>query len=112
MAETIIGFVIMIYVSIIMIGIGIAQIRSKDPVGFYTGEKPPRKEQLSDVKMWNKKHGMLWISYGVAIIVAFVLSMLVNEEVFSAVILIGVIVGALPVMIWYHNWLKKKYYKE
>lgn len=30
----------------IMIGIGISQFRSTDPVGFYNGEKPPKKKNL------------------------------------------------------------------
>lgn len=111
MAETIMALIIFLFVAIIMIGIGISQLRSKAPVGFYTGEKPPREEQLSDVKMWNKKHGMLWISYGIAIIVSVGLSMLVNDEMISTIILAGVIVGALPVMMWCHSCLKKKYYK-
>lgn len=36
-------------VSAIMIGIGISQIRSRDPVGFYSGEKPPKEDELIDV---------------------------------------------------------------
>ena len=31
----------------------------KNPAGFYTGEKSPEKERLSDVNAWNKKHGMM-----------------------------------------------------
>ena len=49
MAGTIISGVIFCVVALIMFGIGISQLRSKDPVGFYTGVKPPQKEQLSDV---------------------------------------------------------------
>ena len=30
--------------------IGIVQYRSKEPVGFWSGKKPPQKEQLTDRK--------------------------------------------------------------
>ena len=63
MAGTIISAVVFGFVALIMLGIGISQLKSKDPVGFYTGEKPPEKERLSDVNAWNKKHGMMWVIY-------------------------------------------------
>ena len=54
-AENIIGFVIYALVALFMMGIGIVQLKSKDPVGFYSGEKPPKAENITDVKAWNKK---------------------------------------------------------
>ena len=63
MAGIIISGVVFGFVALIMFGIGISQLKSKDPVGFYTGEKPPEKERLSDVNAWNKKHGMLSCHY-------------------------------------------------
>lgn len=59
MAENMIVLVIFLLVSGVMIGIGISQIKSKEPVGFYTGEIPPRKEQLSDVESWSLKKEIL-----------------------------------------------------
>ena len=52
MAGTIISGVIFCIVAMIMIGIGVSQLKSKEPVGFYTGEKPPKVDQLSDVNSW------------------------------------------------------------
>jgi len=108
MVEFIFALVIMAFGSVVMIAIGVYQIKSIDPVGFYTGEKPLKKEQLTDVKAYNKKHGWMWITYGIAIISAFLISSFLGE-IGSAVLLIGVIVGALPVMMWYHAKLKKEY---
>ena len=56
--ENIVGLVIYLAVASVMIGIGISQLRSKKPVAFYSGEKPPGEEELSDVKAWNQKHGI------------------------------------------------------
>lgn len=111
MAENIIAFVILLLVSMILIIIGISQIRSKEPVGFYTGEKPPKKEQLLDMGVWNKKHGYMWIVYSLSIIAAFMICSFVKTEVIAATILICIIVGAFPIMMLYHRHLKKKYFK-
>lgn len=74
MAETIISGVIVCIVAMIMLGIGVSQLKSKEPVGFYTGENPPKVDQLSDVNSWNKKHGVMWIIYGICIIGSWICS--------------------------------------
>jgi len=112
MAENIIAFVIVLLASMIFIVIGISQIRSKEPVGFYTGEKPPKKEQLLDMGAWNKKHGCMWIVYGLSIIAAFIICLFVTTEIIAATILLCIIIGAFPVMILYHRHLKKMYYRQ
>lgn len=111
MAEKIITFVIFLLVSMILIIIGISQIRSKEPVGFYSGAKPPKKEELMDMGAWNKKHGWMWIGYGLAIIAAFIICSFIKTEVIVAIILLCVIFGAFPIMMLYHRHLKKKYYR-
>lgn len=34
------------------------QLKSKKPVGFYSGEKTPSEDEISDMYMWNKKHAL------------------------------------------------------
>ena len=58
-AENIVGLVIYAFVSLFMMAIGIAQLKSQDPVGFYSGEKPPKAEDLTDVHAWNKNQFFL-----------------------------------------------------
>jgi hypothetical protein len=62
----IVSLIICGFASLFMISIGVSQLKSKTPVGFYTGEKPPKAEELTDVSAWNRKHGMMWVLYGVA----------------------------------------------
>lgn len=111
MAENIISFLIFLLVSLIMLGLGVSQIKSKDPVGFYTGEKPPTHEQLTDVSAWNKKHGLMWIIYGAAIMGSYIICAFVEAEMIALIVFLGVIVGAIPVMMWYHVYLQRKYMK-
>ena len=99
------------YVALIMIAIGIMQYKSQKPTGFYTGETPPKAEQLTDVTAWNHRHGMMWIIYGIVIIVSFLFGLLIPHEVLSALLPVVIILGALPVMILYHHKLKKHDFK-
>ena len=36
-----------------MFGIGLVQIKSKKPVAFYSGEKPPFEKNVKDIETWN-----------------------------------------------------------
>ncbi len=80
MAGTIISGVIFCIVAMVMLGIGVSQLKSKEPVGFYTGEKPPKVDQLSDVNSWNKKHGVMWIIYGICIIGSWICSAFIGGD--------------------------------
>lgn len=52
---SIICFIFYIMVALFMMVIGVSQIKSQNPVGFYSGEKPSRPDELTDVILWNKK---------------------------------------------------------
>ena len=113
MGELLIGAVIYIYVAAVMLGIGIMQCKSKKPVGFYSGEKPPMESELSDVILWNKKHGKMWIWYGIIILLSYLsgIPFLVIDTVWCVVPLCGGLLLPLPVMIWYHHKLIREYKK-
>lgn len=103
------GFVIYLIVAAVMFGIGISQYRSTKPVGFYSGEKPPKESELTDVIMWNKKHGKMWIGYGIVIMASYALGIpfISMDSVWCVVPLCGGVMLPLPVMIWYHNkWIR------
>ena len=111
MAGKIISGVVFGFVALIMFGIGISQLKSKDPVGFYTGEKPPEKERLSDVNAWNKKHGMMWVIYGGCIICSWVCSAFTGNSLHPEIPLIVGVVTPIFIMAICHHKLVKKYYK-
>lgn len=110
MIETIISGVVFGIVALIMLGIGISQLKSKDPVGFYSGEKPPQKEQLSDVNAWNKKHGRMWVIYGICIICSWVCSSFMGDSIFSAIPMFAGLLIPVIIMIFYHHKLVKAYF--
>lgn len=113
MVELIFGLVIYLFVAAIMFGIGISQYKSKKPVGFYSGEKPLLESELTDVDAWNKKHGKMWILYGVIIIVSYLLGIpfLIADSVWSVLPMCGGIMVPIPLMIQYHHKLIREYKK-
>lgn len=110
--EEILGGVIMFGTALIMIGLGISQWKSSEPVGFYTGEKPPARETLRDVKAWNRNHGRMWVLYGLVIILGYVIGSLMGDTIYAAIPMCGGVVLPLPLMIWEHHRLIQNYRKE
>lgn len=109
-AEMIIGLVIISLVASIMIIIGLCQVRNKEkPVGFYNVIDPPKKEEISDIIQWNKKHGIIWIVYGICIELGFWIGYVMPIEALEIFFMIDGIVIPLPFMCLRHYKLEKAY---
>lgn len=110
--DFIFGFVIYFIVAAFMMGIGITQLRSKKPVGFYSGEEPPNEKDLTDVRVWNLKHGTMWVLYGVIILLSFGIGTVIGDSIWCVIPMCGGVMLPLPVMIWYHHRLIRIYDKR
>ncbi|MGN0142695.1 MAG: hypothetical protein ACI4AD_10745 [Roseburia sp.] len=108
-AAGIMTLVIFLIVAGMMIGIGISQLRSTSPVGFYSGEKPPAENELTDVKAWNKKHGMMWLVYGIIIIISYFVGYIMGDTILCLIPFCGGLIVPVIIMIWYHHRLIRKY---
>lgn len=109
-AEMIMGLIILSFVAAIMGMIGVCQVVKKDaPVGFYNVIDPPKKEEITDIIQWNKKHGMLWILYGICIELGFWIGYVMPNEVLEMIFMMGGVVLPLPLMIVRHHRLEKEY---
>lgn len=95
--------------ALLMIGIGISNIRSKKPCGFYAGEKGPDEDKVRDKDMWNKKHGYMWIIYGILIVLTWVCGMLTGDSPLIVLVYTVGIIGPIPLMVLYHKKLIKDY---
>lgn len=106
----IMGLVIISLVACMMVVIGLFQVLNKDrPVGFYNMIDPPKKEDISDIILWNKKHGLIWIVYGICIELGFWIGYAVPNEVLEMVFMMGGVILPLPFMIMCHHKLEEKY---
>ena len=110
-AETVIFAVILLISAAPIITIGVVQYRSKDPVGFWSGKKPPQKEQITDVKAYNQKHGLMWIVFGAGFILCFVCGLFFGGTIAGYLCMVEVI-GGIFAMIAYHEKLDRMYYKK
>lgn len=112
-AEIIIFMVIVIISAAPMVILGLVQYRSKEPVGFWSGQKPPKREQITDVKAYNQKHGIMWILYGAGFFLCFMLIIPLGEKFVLIAVILGAAecIGGIFVMIWYHNKLNKRYFR-
>lgn len=107
---------ISLLVSLIFIILGIMQYRSEKPVSINTGEKPLRKDELTNVTEWNHRHGRNFIILGCVLFI--------TQAVFGYFIkkLDGVVVQVVIYMIvlfseiaWVefeHNMMKKTMIKK
>lgn len=111
MAEKIIIFTVLFICATPLIILGISQYKSADPVGFWTGQKPPAKEQITDVKAYNHKHGIMWILYGAGLMVCFFSMILVGMEMAMILVMIECF-GGIIAMIMYHNKLERTYHTK
>lgn len=110
-AEHIIVAVIVCISAAPFIILGIVQYKSKEPVGFWSLYEPPDREQVTDVKAYNHRHGVMWIAYGVGFLVCFLGGWPFGGGI--AALLGGAeCVGGIFVMIFYHNRLDRRYLKK
>ena len=111
MAEMMICFVTLMICAVPLIILGIVQYRSKEPVGFWSGKKPPQREQITDLKAYNQKHGLMWIIYGVGLLLSFVCGLPFGGSIAGCLCMVEII-GGIPVMVIYHNKLNRMYYSK
>lgn len=109
MAGFIISSVVMGIVVITMVSIGIVQLKSQHPVGFYSGDKELKDEDVTDVEVWNKKHGRMWIIYGCVILGSYIAGIFFKSSLIACMIMLVSIIGGLIVMILKHHQLEREY---
>ena len=95
--------------AIVLFMIGISQYRSKTPVAFYSGEKPPDASQLTDVRAWNRKHGVMWMLYGTGFVLTVLCGFWMGESLWFLLPWVLFVIAPVAVMPLYHRHLVKKY---
>ena len=100
------------FCALIMIGIGVAQWKGKSPAGFYSGVEPPKAEELTDLKAWNRKHGLMWLIYGAILFLSGLAGAALEGSAWCLLPMLGGPLLPLGFMVWYHEGLTRKYKKE
>ena len=67
---------------------------------------------VKDIENWNKKHGIMWILYGIAIVIGIVGGLIVGDSPLLVVIYCGSLLLPIVIMVLYHKKLVKDYIIE
>lgn len=103
-------YILYIFVIVLFLTIGIYQYNQKEfPVSFNTGETPMRREDVSDVVAYNRKHGILWISFSMLLAIGFILGTILNDPIWFSIITIVCMLGGIGSIFLCHRWLVNKY---
>lgn len=102
------GFAIWSLVGLIIVLIGRGAWKSKTPVGFFTGTKPP---EVTDVKGYNHAVAILWFIYaGVYEILGLPFLFLQQNSQGFVPIIFGVLIATLGLILGYVR-IERKYRK-
>ncbi len=116
MVGTIFFLVISFLVSMIFVILGIVQYKSKTPVTINTGEKPPREDELTDMKEWNHRHGRNFIIYGCALFLTLTIFLFFIQKFDSVVVQLVVFFVIITIeIVWLeaeHIHMKKTMIKK
>ena len=107
-----VSLAIFLFAAILMTAIGVSQIKSQTPVGFYSGEDIPEPGDLTDVRAWNKKHGAMWICYSIVLMLAWCVGYFLGGGVPGIIAMCAGMFIPLPLMALYHKRLKQAYYRK
>ena len=70
------------------------------------------EEKVKDIENWNKKHGIMWILYGIVIVIGIVGGLIVGDSPLLVVIYCGSLLLPIVIMVLYHKKLVKDYIIE
>lgn len=89
-AIKVISLFFMVLCAVIIIIIGIIQMKSQEPMPFWSDEKTPEKEELTNVTAYNCFHGVLWIILGVVLVISLFLGYFTGKEYTVRILLGGI----------------------
>lgn len=96
-------------VECILIPIGVFQMKSKEPVALYTFEKDLQRKEISDVKMFNKKHGTTTILCSFVILPFWIIGYIFEDSIWSILLFLGGIIIPFICIAAVHKYLIKRY---
>lgn len=47
------------------------------------------KSEISDVKSWNRKHGIMWIVYGIILVISWICGCILGDSIVAVIPSIG-----------------------
>lgn len=105
----IIAFIIWTIVALVFVGLAVSCRKAKEPVGFFTGVKPP---EVTDVEGYNKAVSMLWFVFALLLELMGVPFLFVKQNsahaIFVILFMMPLIIGMVVVYLKIEGKYKKK----
>lgn len=101
-----IGFIIWALVGVVIISMGIIDMFSKKPVGFWANVESVK---VKDVKRYNRATGILFIVYGVVFVLLGIPLLEGQNSPYIIISIVGVMLETIIFMAVYSLVIEKKY---
>ncbi len=101
-------FVAILVCALLFLAISIYAFLSKKPINFWAGEKISVK-QVTDVKMYNRANGIMWLIYGICWLIAAVIGLFSIR--ISVIIVVALCVGIVILILIYLK-IRRQYFKN
>ncbi len=101
-------FIAILVCALFFLAISIYAFLSKNPINFWAGEKISVR-QVTDVKMYNRANGIMWLIYGMCWLIAAIIGLFSMKV--SAVIVMVLSIG-IGVLIIIYMKIRKQYFRN
>lgn len=90
----------------IFIGFGIFALRKQTPIHFWAGTIV-KSEQITDVKSYNRANGVMWITYGLLVLLTGLPAIFLGLDVWAVVFASVIFLGLIVMMVIYNKIYNK-----
>ena len=101
-------FVAILVCALVFLAISIYAFLSKKPINFWAGEKIS-VSQVTDVKMYNRANGIMWLVYGICWLIAAVIGLFSIKV--SVLIVTALSIGIVILVLIYLK-IRKQYFRN
>ncbi len=91
---------------LVFIGFGVFAWKKQTPVHFWSGTQV-KSEEISDVKAYNQANGIMWVTYGVLIILSSIPTIFIDSHIWAVISIIMLFFGLILMMIIYNKIYNK-----
>lgn len=95
------------FCAVMMVAVGIQNWRSTIPVTFWNRQKAPKPEEITNIRSYNRFHGLLWMVLGAVLMVSLLTNFFTGKAHSGYTIL-----GGIVLMLVFHRLIEFIYRKH
>ena len=91
---------------LVFIGFGVFALKKQTPIHFWSGTQV-KAEEISDIKAYNRANGIMWITYGILIILSSIPTIFIESDIWAVISIVILFLGLILMMIIYKKIYNK-----